>query len=248
MKGSPISSPTSSPKSKPTSKKCILITGKNNRYHMRKIMDGRKSSNSTHDSTLSGRIDTYDKEFCRQEIQRDIIRCLFNTLNSRENTPIQYADITRKVSEHIRSKLSSYKMQDKLKKRIINDETYSSLVTITEMLHKCDLTCHYCKQDVIVIYETTETREMSQWSLDRLDNNLPHDKNNVVISCLDCNLNKRRRSEKAFVFTKQLNIVKHEDQEIQSVHDKDVCYEDVSDSSVFNPEEVHSSIEYSSDT
>ena len=248
MKGSPISSPTSSPKSKPTSKKCILITGKNNRYHMRKIMDGRKSSNNTHDSTLSGRIDTYDKEFCKQEIQRDIIRCLFNTFNSRENTPIQYTDIIRKVSEHIRSKLSSYKMQDKLKKRIINDETYSSLVSITEMLHKCDLTCHYCKQDIIVIYNTSDSREMCQWSLDRLDNNLPHDKNNVVISCLDCNLNKRRRSEKAFVFTKQLNIVKHEDQEIQSVHDKDMCYEDVSDSSIFNPEEIHSSIEYSPDT
>ena len=70
----------------------------------------------------------------------------------------------------------------------------------------------------------------------------------LVISCLDCNLNKRRRSEKAFVFTKQLKIVKHEDQEIQSVHDKDVCYEDVSESSIFNPEEIHSSIEYSQDT
>ena len=248
MKGSPVSSPTSSPSSKTTSNKCILISGKNNRYHMRKIMDGREPSNTTHDSTISGRIDTYNKEFCRQEIQRDIIRCLFNTFESKERTPIQYTDITRKVSEHIRSKLSSYKMQDKLKKRTINQETYSSLVSITEMLHKCNLTCHYCKQDIIVIYETTDSREMSQWSLDRLDNDLPHNKNNVVISCLDCNLNKRRRSEKAFVFTKQLKIVKHEDQEIQSVHDKDMCYEDVSDSSVFNPEEIHSSIEYSQGT
>lgn len=215
---------------------------------MRKIMDGHEPSNTTHDSTISGRIQTYDKKFCRQEIQRDIIRCLFNTLESKEITPLQYIDITRKVSDHIRSKLSSYKMQDKLKKRTINEQTYSSLVSITEMLHKCNLTCHYCKQDIIVIYETTDSREMSQWSLDRLDNDLPHDKNNVVISCLDCNLNKRRRSEKAFVFTKQLKIVKHEDQEIQSVHDKDMCYEDVSDSSVFNPEEIHSSIEYSQGT
>uniref|UniRef100_A0A6C0FCR8 Uncharacterized protein n=1 Tax=viral metagenome TaxID=1070528 RepID=A0A6C0FCR8_9ZZZZ len=245
MNKAPPSPPS---KSESDCKKSILISGKNNRYHMRKLMDGHETSGKSRESTISGRVDKYNKEFFKQEIQRDIVRYLFNTLHFKENIPIQYTEISQKVSEHIRSKLSSYKMQDKLKKRPINEETYSSLASIAEMLHNCNLTCHYCKQDIIVIYETSESREMSQWSLDRLDNELPHDKSNVVISCLDCNLNKRRRSEKAFVFTKQLHIVKHEDKEIESVRDKDVCYEDGSDFTVFNPEEVHSSIEYSPHT
>ena len=49
---------------------------------------------------------------------------------------------------------------------------------------------------------------MNQWSLDRINNDLGHNANNVVISCLDCNLKRRRTGKDAFLFTKQLTIVK----------------------------------------
>ena len=46
------------------------------------------------------------------------------------------------------------------------------------------------------------------WTLDRIDNNIGHNKDNVVISCLGCNLQKRRRGEEAFKFMKQMVITK----------------------------------------
>ena len=51
-------------------------------------------------------------------------------------------------------------------------------------------------------------RENRQWTLDRIDNDIGHNHNNIVISCLECNLKRRRKSKDAFVFTQQLKIVK----------------------------------------
>ena len=49
---------------------------------------------------------------------------------------------------------------------------------------------------------------MEQWSLDRIDNDIGHYKENVVISCLECNLKRRKTNADAFLFTKQLRIKK----------------------------------------
>jgi len=51
-------------------------------------------------------------------------------------------------------------------------------------------------------------REPLQWSLDRLDNDNSHTKDNTVIACLDCNLKRRRRDADKFYFTKNLTIKK----------------------------------------
>ena len=51
---------------------------------------------------------------------------------------------------------------------------------------------------------------MQMWTLDRIDNNIGHNTDNVVISCLACNLQKRRRGEEAFKFMKQMVIKKCE--------------------------------------
>ena len=39
-------------------------------------------------------------------------------------------------------------------------------------------------------------------------NRKEHTKENTVISCLKCNLQKRRRDDKKFRFTKQMNLIK----------------------------------------
>jgi hypothetical protein len=49
-------------------------------------------------------------------------------------------------------------------------------------------------------------RENKQWTLDRIDNNLGHNEDNVVIACLECNLKRRRTNQSKFLFTKQLKI------------------------------------------
>ena len=73
-------------------------------------------------------------------------------------------------------------------------------------MKECELSCHYCKEDVAVVYDVV--REMKQWTLDRIDNDLGHTCANVVVSCLECNLKRRRTSQNAFLFTKNLTIVK----------------------------------------
>ena len=51
-------------------------------------------------------------------------------------------------------------------------------------------------------------REMKQWSLDRINNDIGHNKNNLVIACLECNLKRRRTNKDLFMFTKNLKIIR----------------------------------------
>ena len=53
-----------------------------------------------------------------------------------------------------------------------------------------------------------KVRDMEQWTLDRIDNDLNHSCENVVICCLRCNLQRRCQNKDKFLFTKQLRIVK----------------------------------------
>ena len=54
-----------------------------------------------------------------------------------------------------------------------------------------------------------KVRDMEQWTLDRIDNNLPHQDDNVIVSCLKCNLQRRQQNKDKFLFTKQLKIIKN---------------------------------------
>jgi hypothetical protein len=47
-----------------------------------------------------------------------------------------------------------------------------------------------------------------QWTLERIDNDLGHNKNNVEIACLNCNLRRRTMYHERYLFTKELNIIK----------------------------------------
>lgn len=108
------------------------------------------------------------------------------------------------VSE-IRNKISSYKQQDRLKK-MLNEDKFVSLDEVLRLLYECKLKCHYCSNIMYIIYEIV--RQNKQWSLDRIDNNQGHNKDNLVISCLECNLKRRRTNKDAFFFTKNLVIIR----------------------------------------
>ena len=66
------------------------------------------------------------------------------------------------------------------------------------------LSCHYCKCNLQILYNST--LEKKQWSLDRVDNDIGHNTDNVVISCLECNLQRRRTDMKKFEFTKYFDV------------------------------------------
>jgi hypothetical protein len=110
-----------------------------------------------------------------------------------------------KLISHIKTKINGYKHQDIIKKKL-NPELFVSLEETVNLLKNYDLKCCYCSDEVYILYE--RVREMKQWSLDRINNDLGHNTGNLVIACLDCNLKRRRTNKDAFMFTKNMVIVK----------------------------------------
>jgi hypothetical protein len=110
-------------------------------------------------------------------------------------------DTTKK---ELQKKLNSYKQQD-----IKKNKNKNGLIGYEELLEKLvisKLRCYYCKNETLLLYENN--REQKQWTLDRLDNSCGHTKDNVVISCLKCNLERRCLNDDKFLFTKQMRLIK----------------------------------------
>lgn len=108
------------------------------------------------------------------------------------------------MDKSILKKLRGYKAQDD-KYEIFSTTHFVNPEKVSEMLTECQHKCYYCKQDLKMEYTK---REMLQWTLDRIDNTMGHNTNNVLICCLGCNLKRRNRSVSKFLFTKQLVIKK----------------------------------------
>jgi len=120
------------------------------------------------------------------------------------STPLVEENNSR-LKTHIKTKLSGYKHQDVLKHKLCLDSFISFSDTVA-LLNESALICCYCSDPVFILYE--KALEQKQWSLDRINNDLGHNKGNVVIACLQCNLKRRRTNKHAFMFTKQMTIVK----------------------------------------
>ena len=114
-------------------------------------------------------------------------------------------DKNRFLISQIQGKIQGYKTQD-IQKNKLDEPKLVDLSFVIEKLIDCSLLCFYCKEPVLVWYK--HTREPKQWSLDRIDNDYGHNKNNVEIACLSCNIKRRCMYHDRFRFTKQLNLVK----------------------------------------
>lgn len=107
----------------------------------------------------------------------------------------------------ISKKLHGYKQQDS-KHMIYSKHHFIPIDTVIQRLVESKLNCFYCKQQLMLFYK--ECKQDNQWSLDRIDNSMGHNTNNVVISCLECNLKRRNTDLEKFKYTKQLHIKKME--------------------------------------
>ncbi len=110
------------------------------------------------------------------------------------------------VIKFINNKLNSYKQQD-VKNNIYGEKFFIKADKVIELLVGCKLRCFYCNTNVFLIYK--EIKDKNQWTLDRINNDMGHNNDNVVISCLDCNLKRRNQNMNKFLFTKKLNIIKN---------------------------------------
>lgn len=186
--------------------KKISIQGINNRYQIKKMVN--------EPNKYKKRIDTSKWCFSINEMSYENQLILLNEIfilvlkigkdKFLENEKMKIKKI---IIQQIDNKILGYKQQDINKNRL--DEL--SLITFNDVITKMvevHLTCFYCKQHIFVLYDLS--REKKQWTIDRIDNNLGHNKNNFYLACLECNLKRRRQNADRFLFTKQLNIIKQD--------------------------------------
>lgn len=107
--------------------------------------------------------------------------------------------------QQLREKRNGYKYQD-LKKKKYNAEQFISEEEMEEVLKKSEMLCYYCGRGVMILYEAV--RDGRQWTLDRIDNSKGHEKGNVVISCLACNLERRCQKSERYDYVQKLQVIK----------------------------------------
>jgi hypothetical protein len=173
--------------------KKVVFTGTTTKYQMKKVYDKKEKEKKKKVETNTWDLNEDELSFQTQlQVLKDINNSSFNKLS--------YLIIS-----HIKTKISSYKHQDVLK-NILLDSDFVTFDYVINLLNACELKCHYCSCEMYLLYEFV--REMKQWSLDRIDNDIGHNKNNLVVSCLECNLKRRRTNKDAFFITKNLTITK----------------------------------------
>lgn len=109
------------------------------------------------------------------------------------------------LKSEIKNKISGYKQQD-VKKKKYEEENFVTFDYVIEKLLCSKLKCYYCNERVKIFYNMC--KDETQWTLDRIDNEIGHNDGNVLISCLGCNLKRRKLDKDKFNFTKKMTIKK----------------------------------------
>lgn len=180
--------------------KIISITGTNNIYQIKKMINQHKDEKSVKKRVVSEKWTFTDEQFL-YSYQMKILKCIF------ENGYHYTDEISKIAIQEINRKIYGYKQQDLLKKHYDLD-FFLTFETVINKLIESELKCRYCKCEMSILYDIS--REMKQWSVDRIDNEKGHNNDNFHVACLDCNLKRRRRTDEKFLFTKQLNILKQD--------------------------------------
>jgi hypothetical protein len=143
----------------------------------------------------------YYKEYCEKQIKIGNTFMIENKNEKEEEEPFIYSQIQppyhynklkHKITEKslgdedeiILHKINGYKIQDKDKGRNITSD-YVTLNDVKKLLFKQEYKCYVCGDNVIT--EEWEAKCLYHFTLDRIDNKLPHNKNNVLICCQYCN-------------------------------------------------------------
>ena len=176
--------------------KNVIISGTNNRYLIKRanrVKNEVKKREIMNKYNIAPLFLNYNK-------QLEMIKEIYFKIN--EN------DVTREKSiivQELDKKINSYKQQDTIKK-MYNELQFVDIRVVLQKLIDCNMLCFYCKCETYVLYENV--RELTQWTVDRIDNSLGHNNDNFVISCLNCNIKRRKTNSDKFLFTKQLSLIK----------------------------------------
>ena len=186
------------------SSKIVILEHFTNKYSNNKLSTNKYIKKINYEKEKKMRVETKTWGLTEEELHNEIqLNTLF--LIKDQDSNAEKDKYLSTIISHIKTKICSYKQQDILKKKL--DETnFVSFNEVIKLLQACSLKCHYCSEDIYILYE--RVREMKQWSLDRVDNSIGHNIGNLVIACLDCNLKRRRTNKDAFMFSKNLVITR----------------------------------------
>ena len=114
-------------------------------------------------------------------------------------------EYSKEIIKSLKTKHYSYRSQDKKSKKF-DDTQHITFDQLVDKLIESKLICFYCNENLKLIY--SGRKETKQWSLERLDNNLGHYNSNTCISCLKCNLDRRKDNFEYFKLSKNIKIKK----------------------------------------
>jgi 5-methylcytosine-specific restriction endonuclease McrA len=173
--------------------KTITFVGTTNKYQMKKTL--HKGPPPPPNKRVACKKWKIGDDILAHSVQQDII----------QHDDAAIVELCPLIKQQVDLKLYSYKQQD-LKKEMFLEDGFITFAETLQHLRDCNLLCAYCNEGVLVLYENV--RDPHQWSLDRIDNDLGHNRGNLVIACLQCNLKRRRTKMSSFLFTKQMKLVK----------------------------------------
>lgn len=107
----------------------------------------------------------------------------------------QHPEAWKRIQQEVRKKQRSYLYQDKKKQRFHVDAHIEVEDLLTALLDT-KMQCHYCQDSVHILY--TNRLDPKQWTMDRVDNQVGHNRHNLHIACLQCNLQRRRCNDEKF--------------------------------------------------
>lgn len=172
-----------------TSNKSVEIKGKHN-------LDALLNKPA---KRLKNLVPIIGEEYTTKKMQIQLVNSIYLNINTDEHIEL--------VKKTIYQKLLGYKSQDR-KKTVYSPPQFISFESTIQRLVESRLKCFYCNCDVNIIY--SKCRQKDQWTLDRIDNTLGHNTDNILISCLGCNLKRRDMDKDKFFFTQNLQIKKLE--------------------------------------
>ena len=167
--------------------KSINITGKRNVDKINKVE--RPERKDTQNWSFDESFYTYNKQI-------EIVNNMYLD-NSQEHEIV--------LKREIEKKIRGYRNQD-MQKKLIDLNKLISLDQTIELLVVSKLKCFYCKEKCSLLYKNIF--EKKQWTLDRINNNEGHNHDNVVISCLDCNIKRGDMDSERFKKGKEIRIVR----------------------------------------
>ena len=188
----------------------IKITGQGNRYQIKKLTTITTPEEKT-PRVLIQKL-KIDDSFFAVDKQRELLLMIHQKAEVNQEITFSGKEEERIYNimvKQLEAKIASYRQQDKLKEMLDDTTTNSiSVNSVVKHILQCDIKCFYCHTVMRILYK--QSRDPTQWTIDRIDNDLGHTADNYVLACLGCNLKRRRQNLDKFHYTKNLTILKGE--------------------------------------